>query len=251
MKKKQSLENIKDLDSLSQLIVDISKVTGLKNITKIGHNVVFTEEEGKFKNKSIKFILSLSELKSKVPQIAELIKKHTSELDEIVILTTNKKEISKYFKEWIIKECGTTKIDFWGQEDLISYIDKYLPHYWGHNDYFLKSYEDTFLKEIEQDIDLKKILKLDSKFESLLNVFIEPKIYIFKEDKETERTTRVKIPINRFLKKDNFFVSGDAGTGKSTLLKQLGKKVIDNNREKGDNVIPIYIKAIKNQFLRV
>jgi Cdc6-like AAA superfamily ATPase len=247
MKKKQSLENIKDLDSLSQLIVDISKVTGLKNITKIGHNVVFTEEEGKFKNKSIKFILSLSELKSKVPQIAELIKKHTSELDEIVILTTNKKEISKYFKEWIIKECGTTKIDFWGQEDLISYIDKYLPHYWGHNDYFLKSYEDTFLKEIEQDIDLKKILKLDSKFESLLNVFIEPKIYIFKEDKETERTTRVKIPINRFLKKDNFFVSGDAGTGKSTLLKQLGKKVIDNNREKGDNVIPIYIKAIDLQ----
>jgi len=247
MKKKEHLESITDIDNLVQLIIEICKITGLQNIAKIGTNVLMAEEEGKFRNKAIKFILTLSELKSKVPQIAEQINKHCDESDEIIIVTSNKKEISKYFKEWIIKEAGTTKIDFWEQSDLVGHVDKFLPHYWGHNDFFLKSYEDTFLKEIEQDVDLKKILKLDAKFEDLLNVFIEPKIFIFKEDKETERTTRVKIPINRFLKKENFFVSGDAGTGKSTLLKQLGKKVIDINREKGDNVIPVYIKTIDLQ----
>ncbi|WP_461640206.1 NACHT domain-containing protein [Labilibaculum euxinus] len=243
MKKIESLQNIKDVNSLGQIIMDISKITGLKNITKIGNNIISAEEESKFKNKILKFILTLSELKSKVPQIAEIIKKEIADTDEIIILTTNKKEISKYFKEWIIKETGTTKIDFWNQSELISYIDKYLPHYWGHNDFFLKSYEDNFLKDIQEEVELKKILKLDSKFENLLNVFIEPKIYIFKEDKETERTTQVKIPTNRFLKKDNFFVSGDAGTGKSTLLKQLGKLAIDNNRNKGDNVLPVFMKS--------
>jgi len=243
MKKNESLENIKDLNSLCKIIEDISKVTGLKNIKRIGDNVITTEEEGKFKNKTLKFILTLSELRSKVPQIAEIIKKEIDSVDDIIVLTTNKNEISKYFKEWIVKETGFTNINFWNQSELISYIDKYLPHYWGHNDFFLKSYEDNFLKDIQQEVELKKILKLDSKFESLLNVFVEPKIYIFKEDKETGRTTRVRIPTNKFLKKDNFFISGDAGTGKSTLLKQLGKLAIDNNRGKGDNVLPVFIKS--------
>jgi Cdc6-like AAA superfamily ATPase len=247
MKKIEHLESIIDIDNLSQLIIEICKVSGMKEITKIDSTVLKAEEEGRFKNKSIKFILTLSELKSKVPQIAEQIKKHVDETDEIIIVTSNRKEISRYFREWIKKESGTNKIDFWEQSDLIGHVDKFLPHYWGHNDFFLKSYEDKFLNEIEQDVDLKKVLKLDAKFESLLNVFIEPKIYIFKEDRETNRTTRVKIPVNRFLKKDNFFVSGDAGTGKSTLLKHLGKKVIDINREKGENVIPIYIKTIDLQ----
>jgi len=247
MKKFESIENIKDINSLAQIIIDISKVTGLKNISKIGDNVIATEEQGRFKNKSLKFIVTLSELKSKVPQIAELVKKEKDGTDEIIILTTNKKDISKYFKDWLIKETAYSKLDFWNQGELINNIDKYLPNYWGHNDFFLKSYEDNFIKDIQDEVELKNMLKLDAKFEKLLSVFIDPKIYIFKEDKETERTTQVRVPTTRFLKKDNFFISGEAGTGKTTLLKQLGKLAIDNNRNKGDNILPVYIKYIDIQ----
>jgi len=243
MNKKETIDNIRDVNSLIQLISSICEKSGMSDITRISDNVISAIEKGALKNKTCKFVLTLSELKGKTPQILEIINNHTIDSDEIIVVTSNSKEISRYFRDWLVKETGTTKLDFWNQKEIIGLIDKFLPHYWGHNDLFLKSYEDHFLTDIQQEIELKKILKLDSKFESLLNVFIEPKIFIFKEDKETERTTRVKIPTERLLKKENFFVSGDAGTGKSTLLKQLGKMAIQANHAKTDKVLPLFIKS--------
>jgi hypothetical protein len=242
MNKKETIDNIKDVNSLAQVINSLCQKTGLTDIIRVSDDVISALEKGALKKKSHKFILTLSELSGKVPQILDLIKTHTTEADEITIVTSNSKEISKYFKNWIKEEGNTSKLDYWNQNNLITQIDEHLPHYWGHNDLFLKSYEDYFLMDIEKEVELRKILKLDKKFESLLNIFIEPKIYIFKEDKETKRTTRVKITLDRLLRKENFFISGDAGTGKSTLLKQLGKLAIKANHDKKEKTLPLFIK---------
>lgn len=242
MNKKETINNIKNISSLIQLVTNICKESGLIEIERLAENVIVAVEKGALKRKVIKFIITLSELKGKVPQIKECIKKYTDITDEIIIVSSYPKQIANYFKEWLVFETKTTKLDYWSQNELIEKIDEVLPHYWGHNDLFLKSYEDHFLKDIKEEIELKKILKLDSKFEELLNVFIEPKIYIFKEDNETERTTRVKIQSEKLLKKENFIISGEAGTGKSTLLKHIGKMAIDCNHEKPDRVLPLFIK---------
>jgi hypothetical protein len=242
MNKKETLHSINELKILEQVVINLCQSSGLKDVKRLSDNVISALEKGALKNKELKFIITLSELNGKVSQILETLKKFTTVTDEVTVITSSPKKISNYFKEWLIKESGTNKIDFWNQDELIIQIDEYLPHYWGHNDLFLRSYEDRFLASIQMDVELRKILKLDTKFESLLNIFIEPKIYLFKEDKETKRATRVKVPIDRLLKKENFFISGDAGTGKSTLLKQVGRQIIEVNHNKEEKTVPILIK---------
>lgn len=242
MNKEETIRNIKDVNSLTAVISNLAEKSNLSDISVI-NNVVSAIEKAPFKNKKIAFVCTLSELNGKVPQILEIVKNITSSYDEIFIVTSHKKKISEYFQKWIIAETKNNKYQFWHENDLIDLIEKLLPEYWGHNDLFLKAYEDSFIGDIQQEIELKKILKLDKKFEDLLNVFVEPKIYYFREDIETQRKVKIKVSIDFFLKQDNFFISGDAGTGKSTLLKEIGKKILIKNKETQSKCIPILIKT--------
>ncbi|MCG9881428.1 MAG: NACHT domain-containing protein, partial [Bacteroidia bacterium] len=242
MNKKETIENIKDINSLVQVVISLCEKVGLKEIVRISENILSAIEIGALKEKSHIFIVTLSELSGKVPQILENVKNYSKNNPEITIITNHNKPVSSYFIKWIKEEAKYNKFDFWSQAEMISKIDAHIPHFWGHNDLFLKAYEDAFIKNLESEVELKKILKLDKKFESLLNIFVEPKIYIFKEDKETQRTTRIKISFERLLKKENYFITGDAGTGKSTLLKQLGKKIIEVNHQKAEKALPLIIK---------
>lgn len=242
MKKRETLDRIKSVNELVPLMINICESSGLKDVKLLSENVLSASEKGALRITSHKFILTLSELGGKVPQISDIIKEHTDLTDEITIVTNNPKKISEYFQAWIVQESGTSKINFWNQTEIISQIDNCLPDYWGHHDLFLKSYEDRFLAYVKNEAQLKNILMLDKKFETLLNVFIDPKIYIFKEDRETERSTRVKIPVDRLLRKENFIISGDAGTGKSTLLKHLGELVVESNQKNTEKTIPVFIK---------
>lgn len=243
MKKRETLDRIESIKELVQVIKTICENSGLSEVKLFSENVLSATEKGALKITVHKFILTLSELGGKVPQILEVIKSQTQITDEITIVTNHPKKISEYFQKWIMKESGTNKINFWSQTDIINQIDNYLSDYWGHHDLFLKSYEDRFLANVRNEAHLKNILMLDKKFESLLNVFIDPKIYIFKEDKETERATRIKIPVERLLRKENFIISGDAGTGKSTLLKHLGELVVESNQKNTEKTIPVFIKV--------
>lgn len=251
MNKQETIRRIKDVNSLSTVLIKLAENSGLNKTSKLAVNVISAVEKGAFKERGIKFICTLSELGSKVPQILDSVKKHTTEDDSVIIVTSNKKKVSEYFQKWLMSEMKTTKFEFWNETDLITHIDEFIPEYWGHNDLFLKSYEDSFLKGMEQESELKQVLKLDSKFVDLLNVFIEPKIYYFKEDANSERKVRIKVNVEHFLKKENFIISGEAGTGKSTLLKEIGKKAIEKNKDKQEKTLPIFIKTgviVSNEF---
>src|SRR5690606_35907420 len=90
---------------------------------------------------------------------------------------------------------------------------------------------------------LKKLLKLDDKYDKLLNIFIEPKLFVFTEDKETQRTIQKRIKLDSLIDKQNYIISGDAGTGKSTVLKEIGKKIIEQNSNATKKSIPILINS--------
>ena len=242
MTKEETIRNIKNVNSLTAVISNLAEKSGLSDVT-ISNNVVSAIEKSPFKNKKTAFVCTLSELHGHVPQILEIVKNLTSNYDEIFIVTSNKKKISEYFQKWIIKETQNNKYQFWSEKELIELIEQFLPEYWGHNDLFLKTYEDSFIGDVQQEIELKKILKLDGKFQDLLNVFVEPKIYYFKKDLSTERKVKIKVSIDFFLRQENFFISGDAGTGKSTLLKEIGKRILNKNREVQSKFIPILVKT--------
>lgn len=239
----KSLAQLGDIQSLVTLVFKICEKLGLKDVKVIDEYIVSATEESALGNRTYKIICTLSALGGKVELIKELIKDNAGHNDNIIVVSSNKSKISRYFKEWLKDEIGTNKIQYWDETELVKLIDKYLPEYWGHNDLFLKTFEDSFLNNLGSNAELQQVLKLDKKFEELLNIFIEPKIFHFKEDKKTNRLVRVKFRLEQYLNGGNYFLSGNAGTGKTTLLKEIGKLAIAKNDTTVDKLLPIRLKT--------
>lgn len=214
---------------------------GLKDVTRISDIAIEAKEESKLKEQKILFVLTLSELNSKVQSIDTRIKQAKGKYDQIYVITSNKK-LSNYFRKWLSNENVETKLEFWNRDELIVKIDEYYEDFWSHNDTFLKPFESAFHEVVKKDNQLKSLLKLDDKFDKLFEVFIEPKLYVQKDDNETDAPTKVRINKEKIVKSGNYIISGEAGTGKSTLLKELGKGLIERNRELLFKNVPIYIK---------
>ena len=240
---KKNLKDIPDIQSLVALVTNIVDRLGLKDIKSISQYMLSASEDTALGHRDIKILCSLSELGGKVQMILEQLKENIKPNDEIIIVTSNEKKISNYFQNWLKEELKTDKITFWEESLLVQLVDKHLPEYWGHNDIFLKSFEDAFIVHLESNGELQKALKLDKKFEELLNIFIEPKIFHFKEDDKTRRLLRIKFKKEQYLENNNYFLSGDAGTGKTTLLKEIGKLAIEHNQDSVDKILPIRIKT--------
>lgn len=239
---KNTVSNLNNTQSLITLISKILEKQGLNNINALDDYIISADENSVFGKRPYSIVCTLSELNGKVQFIKEKIESQPKD-NNFIVVSSNKKKISNYFKDWLQKELRTDKIDFWEETKIIELIDKYLPEYWGHNDLFLKAFEDSFLTHLENNGELQKVLKLDKKFEELLNIFIEPKIYQLKDDPKTQRLIRVKFKISQYIDGNNYFISGDAGTGKTTLLKEIGKIVIDKNNNSPKKTLPIRLKT--------
>ncbi|RZL50780.1 MAG: NACHT domain-containing protein [Pedobacter sp.] len=238
----QSIEGLGDNGVLSTLIMSILEKIGLEKVVKVSDYVVTANEKSAFGIRPYLVICTLSELNGKVQLIKSLISEHTISEQNIIVVSSNTK-ISNYFKNWLKGELKTDKIDFWNSERVEELVNQHLPEYWGHNDVFLKKFEDAFLASLQGRDELQQVLKLDPKYDDLLNIFIEPKITFSKEDIQTGRTLRTKFKVDRYLTKNNFFISGDAGTGKSTLLKEIGQRSVDRNINSVDKTLPIRLKS--------
>ena len=142
-------------------------------------------------------------------------------------------------------------MDFWVRDTIVELVNDHLPSFWGHGDAFIQAYEENFIEKLENDKELKKLLKLDDKYDRLLNIFIEPKIFVFTEDNETSQPIKKKIELGNLIDNKNYILSGEAGTGKSTLLKEVGRRIIDNNKSVEKKSIPILINSselVQNDF---
>jgi len=243
MGEKYRLENIEDTESLVTLTAKLLEKIGFKDVKIINQYTVFAFEEGIVNKRPFKVFCFLSELNGKIPFILETIQKNYTKDDNVIILTSHRKKISQYFQKWILKSFNTDKIEFWDAKKLSEIIDEKLSEYWGHNDVFLKAFEDAFIKSTQGLSELTQVLKLDSKFEKSLNFFIKPKIFYFKEDAETQRQIRVRFKLENYLSKDNYIITGDAGTGKTTLLKEIGRLAVKMNDTATEKILPIRIKT--------
>lgn len=238
----EKIESIDDIDSLVGLISQLLEKLGLSEIERTADNVLVAKEVSPLKKRKTHFILTLSELNGKTQSILDIANKVKRESDNIYVVTSNRR-LSEYFKKWLNKESEFVNLNYWSREDLIKLIDDYLPEFWSHGDSFIQSYETEFIEKLESDKELKKLLKLDDKYDKLLNVFVEPKIFVFTEDKETQRPIKKKIGLENLLDNENYILSGEAGTGKSTVLKEIGKRIIEKNKESDKKSIPIIVNS--------
>lgn len=153
----------------------------------------------------------------------------------------SKRNISKGFIE-NVSSGSKKKINYLFRDKIIEYIDLHLEDYWSHDDVQLIGYERYYKDSIVRDSDLKSLKIFSDKYQKLLDIFIEPKIIHFDEDPETKTPVTKKISIDQIVSdKKSLIIAGDAGMGKSTLLKRIGESIINSNSEKTTKKLPVFI----------
>ena len=168
----------------------------------------------------------------------DLQKKHLAN----VIFIVSQYNISSGFESSINSSLGSIKLDFIGRDRLIKLLDTSFSDFWKHDDLMLIEYEKQFCEYSSKETDLKKLKIFNDKYLKLLEIYIEPRLYFFYEDKKTQTPTRKRVTINDIIKEPKpIILSGDAGTGKSTLIKKVGETLIENNLLDITKNVPVFI----------
>lgn len=126
-------------------------------------------------------------------------------------------------------------IDFWDEEKLITFIDKYNPLYWVKGSQQYKRYMTRFLDYIKIDSATKALGISDSKIRKILDVAIEPRLCerVEKQDGSFEWASRTVSSVVRL--PNNSIIIGEPGSGKTTLFKRLSQEIIEQNSLRNDS----------------
>lgn len=153
-------------------------------------------------------------------------------------------------------------IDFWYDERIIGFLDKYYPNYWIIGSKSYKKYVEIFKEKIKTDDFSRRLGVGTSKIEKLIEATIVPTL-LEKIEEADGRISYKRRKADSILKiPNNTFIIGQPGSGKSTLFKTLSKEIIEQNSLRNetefypimfsfsslkDNNFDIY-KAIENYF---
>lgn len=180
-------------------------------------------------------VVNIEEIKNKILQRHEL---HVSN----VIYILSKYNISSGFESTISKEITQFKLQFIGRDRLIKLLDDLYSDFWKHDDLPLLEYEKKFCSQFKKDTEINKLKIFNDKYQKLLDIYIEPRITHFYEDKATQTPANRKVQVHEILlDKKPVIISGDAGTGKSTFLKKVGELLIESNLDADKKTTPIYL----------
>ncbi len=169
------------------------------------------------------------------------------------VTIVSKNHISNGFQEELDSKITNFKVNYIGRDRLVKLIDKDCPELWKHDDIALLKYENDFSENVKQESQLRRLKLPTEKCQKLLDIYINPQLFSYEEDAKTQTLTRKRADLNTLVEEGcPIILSGDSGTGKSSLLKRMGTMMICQNEGfVGTKYLPIYITAfdlLKNNF---
>lgn len=154
--------------------------------------------------------------------------------------------ISKGFRDSLKDKIQNINLEFLDRDDIIRLLDVHINDYWKHDDIELLDYEKYYCDSILKESELKKLKIFNEKYQKLFDIFIEPKINHFYEDKETKTPLKKNINIEYIInEKAPSILTGEPGTGKSTTLRRIGEIIIRSNQENNKKNLPIFISVVE------
>lgn len=242
------MEKIDKIQSLSpselrETVYNLANRLGYKNVSK-AETIVLAYNESPLSSNKYLFVFfeerlsGISNVESFVAKILGLQKTHLAN----VIFLVSPYNISTGFESSISSSIGSLKLEFIDRDKLIKLLNDFYPDFWKHDDLMLIEYEKQFCEYSYKETDLKKLKIFNEKYLKLLEIYIEPRLFFFYEDRKTQTPSRKRVTIDDLIKDSKPVVlSGDAGTGKSTLLKKVGEKLIENNLLDKTKNVPVFI----------
>lgn len=247
MSKLSKIERIEKLQfsKFRDTVANLVEKLGYKDIQKY-EDLIIASNSSPLSSEKYLFILfkeqlsgvvNIDEIKNAILQRYEI---HVSN----VIYILSQFNISSGFESTISKEITQFKLQFIGRDRLIKLLDELYSDFWKHDDLALLEYEKRFCSQFKIDTEINKLKIFNDKYQKLLDIYIEPRITYFYEDKATQTPTNKKVQVKEILlDKKPVIISGDAGTGKSTFLKKIGELLIENNLEVDKKTTPVYLTA--------
>ncbi|WP_299212251.1 NACHT domain-containing protein [uncultured Aquimarina sp.] len=252
-KKISRLESL-EFEDFRGLFLEILERIGYEEITSLpiqNHFVSASIKSGLKSNRDIFYMatdtLSGANENKNIESIAKELMDYSKENNCYSFFLVSTNYISNGFKKKVVDKSEGLALDFQGRDSLIELIEKHHKDFWKHDDRLLINYENNFTESLEEDDDLKKLKIFDEKYDKVLKIFIEPRIYSIGEDIESNKPTRKKISLSSLCEEiESKIIAGDAGAGKSTLLKRIGQSYIEMNRESSSpkKNIPIYVSSL-------
>jgi hypothetical protein len=214
---------------------------------KIQENSILAELESPLSSDIHQFIIYQEKLSGDIDcaRIGKsIIDGQKATLSNVVHIVSNS-HISKGFKANIAQEIGNIKLNFLDRDSLIELLNQHYKDFWKHDDLSLIEYEKSFCSTITKENDIKKLKLFNDKYQKLLDIFIEPRIYHTYEEKSTNTPVRKRADIHKLIEDSkNKLISGDAGTGKTTLLKEIGKNLVEKNSQEASKFVPVFITTV-------
>ncbi len=243
-KKIEKLKKIK-FTELAELVIAIFQKLDYKNLSVKNERCIIGDIKAGITTDRHGLLLFKDAYTGSKADLEEFIKTITDNAEKYdfhtcyIISTMN---ISGGFKRKVNLKYNIEYVD---RDSLIKLVDENLSNFWNHQDIELLEYEKYYLENIAKEDELKRLKISQNTYEKLLNIFIEPRIYQLKEDKESNMPMQIKYDSKKILNiKTPAIISGDTGAGKSTFLKKIGENCIIDGDSKGRRKIPIYVSAI-------
>ena len=248
------LEHIKNLPlkELQQLLLKVLEKKGLADVQIVENNCISANQPSAFSPLRLLFILFEEHLGGMTDENVEIlannIQENANKYSSSSIHIVSRSTITNGFKSKLEHIFTTNQFIYIGRDELIKFIDTVFPEYWRHNDIELIQYENDFKSFIEEDTNLRKFTFSADKYKQKLNFFIEPQLSNRYEDKKTGTLIRKRTNVDGLVQLENpLIIDGMNGSGKSTVLKRIGLKLIECNgtTENIKKSVPVFITALE------
>lgn len=249
MSDKQNIIEALDLEDFMDFLKTLFEALDFHNL-RIIDDIILAEESGKLANINRAFYVTTSLLSGNIDieslsnRLIEVKKKY----DPSILTIVTNKNISNGFKTSINNFLANYTLEFLGRDELIPKFDKYAQDIWSHDDMQLLDYEKKFQERINEDNQLRILHLPQDKYERLLNIFISPSLEKIEENAPTHTFMRKRICMEDIINNSkSCIISGISGSGKSTILKNIGLQLIKQNSGSELNgkkkFLPIYVAS--------
>ena len=193
------IEKVEALDSvkLAEVFINLLEKLGYKNIEKEENsNFITAEENTALKTNTYVFFIiceNLSGLNDTevIDSIKHKLQNYSKAKNSYSFFIISNQYISKGFERKISNKVEGLNIEFKDRDSIIKLIEEHYSDYWKHDDIRLIKYENEFSESIKEEADLKKLKIFNDKYDKVLQIFIEPQLFIIKEDKKIRNQTNL------------------------------------------------------------
>lgn len=255
MKAEDKINRIKEI-SMSEFELLIRTLLGCLKFENVRlgdfDNILLADEAGTLVKQGYMIVL-LSELLSgdKVAgrsMIEDAIVSRLKQFPNERIIISSTHNISEGFKKSVDEQFVKTQIIYWGCNELVVQIDEKNADYWYSSDKFLSQYEKEFLQNQSKEFELSKLNIFGEKHQQMLSVFVNPKILKLKFSNKREAEFVSTATIQQIaLSNSPSILTGEPGTGKTTILRKIGEQLIDWNHENlnAKKYLPIFLDYVE------